>query len=42
MRGWEYLGSGRHRAVFRRGNYVTKVPMNVEGVLSNQHEARTW
>ena len=39
---WEYLGSGRNRAVFRHGNYVVKVPLNVAGIHDNLYERDTW
>lgn len=38
MREWEYIGEGRNRAVYRHGNYVVKVPLNVYGVGDNYHE----
>lgn len=33
MRPLIYLGRGRNREVYRRGNYVIKVPVNEEGDL---------
>lgn len=39
MRPLEYLGSGRNREVYRRGNYVIKVPRNWQGIVDNEHEA---
>lgn len=35
----KWVGFGRNRAVFRRGSYVVKVPVNDAGVADNQHEA---
>ncbi len=34
-----WLGYGRNRAVFRRGDHVFKVPINDCGVTDNSHEA---
>lgn len=34
----EKLGSGRHRIVFRRGNYVYKLPLNQDGLCANYDE----
>lgn len=42
MKGWEYVSSGRNRAVYRRGNYVVKVPLNEEGIHDNHHERNTF
>lgn len=39
---WEYVGTGRHRQVWRRGDYVIKVPMSERGVHDNWHERRMW
>lgn len=38
MRPLIYLGRGRNREVYRRGNYVIKVPLNEEGIYDNEHE----
>lgn len=35
---FEYLGSGRSRAVWRHGNYVIKVPLNEVGIHDNRYE----
>jgi hypothetical protein len=37
-----YLGEGRHRRVFKRGNFVIKVPINDFGLASNFREAKTY
>lgn len=37
-----FLGEGRHRSVYRRGNYVIKIPMNSDGLGSNEREHRTY
>lgn len=39
MSSYTYLGTGRHRAVFRRGSVVVKIPINEEGFLANHREA---
>jgi|SRR5579859_2584968 len=39
---YEYLGSGRHRSVWRHGNYVIKVPMCEKGIYDNFHERYVW
>lgn len=39
---WEFIGQSRHRAVWRHGNYVIKVPVCEEGVHDNLHEAHVW
>lgn len=40
--GWAYLHSGRQRAVWRRADYVFKIPRNEEGLASNRHERKMW
>jgi hypothetical protein len=42
MKAFEYLGSGRHRAVWRHGKYVIKIPINENGIYDNWHERDTW
>lgn len=37
--GLEFLGAGRHRAVYRRGRWVYKVPINEQGDFDNYREA---
>jgi hypothetical protein len=39
-KGWEYLGSGRHRIVYRspHGNKVIKIAHCKEGVMANKEE----
>jgi hypothetical protein len=39
---WVYLGQGRNRIVWRRGNIVVKVPLNWNGLTDNWHERDTW
>jgi hypothetical protein len=39
---WTYLDVGRQRAAYRRDGYVFKVPINLDGVFSNQRERRMW
>lgn len=34
----KFLGRGRHRIVFQRGNYVYKFPLNENGLVSNRRE----
>lgn len=36
---YEFLGQGRTRKVFRRGNVVVKIPLNEKGFLDNAMEA---
>jgi hypothetical protein len=38
MRPLTLIGEGRNRQVYRRGNYVIKVPLNEEGMMDNYHE----
>lgn len=38
----EFLGIGRERAVYRRGNHVIKVPVSVDGFASNDKESRVY
>jgi hypothetical protein len=38
----EWIGLGRHRAVFRRGHTVVKVPVSIEGWHDNLREADRW
>ena len=38
----KWIGWGRHRAVFRRGNIVVKVPLSEYGVADNEREARYY
>ena len=38
----EFIGCGRNRIVFRRGNYVFKFPLNDYGVRNNYNEARWY
>lgn len=38
----EFLSYGRHRIVFRHGNYVVKVPLNEEGLYDNWRERNVW
>lgn len=35
---FQYLGSGRSRAVWRHGNYVVKIPLNEAGIHDNIYE----
>ena|ERR1700722_15537932 len=35
---FEYIGSGRSRAVWRHGNYVVKIPLNEAGIHDNLYE----
>lgn len=37
-----FLGEGRHRRVYRHGNYVIKIPLSYEGLASNDKEAKTY
>jgi hypothetical protein len=37
---FQYLGSGRNRAVWRHGSFVVKIPLNEKGEHDNYHEAR--
>lgn len=32
---WRYLGSGRHRKVYKRGGVVLKIPLNLGGAEAN-------
>jgi hypothetical protein len=32
---WSYLGQGRHRRVYKRGNVVLKIPLNLAGLEAN-------
>lgn len=41
-RQFEYLGTGRHRAVWRCKDYVVKMPINQGGIDSNLREASLW
>lgn len=36
------VGEGRHRIVYKHGNYVIKVPLNMWGLASNDKEYRTY
>jgi hypothetical protein len=38
----DWVGAGRHRAVFQRGRVVVKVPLSQAGIQDNQLEARRW
>jgi hypothetical protein len=40
--GWKFVGSGRHRRVLKRKNYVIKIPWQIEGVQANINEARLY
>jgi hypothetical protein len=42
MAEWQYLGEGRHRSVWRHGNYVIKLPLGQDGIHANYQEAYTW
>lgn len=42
MKDYILLGEGRNRQVWRRGNYVVKVPLNEYGIGDNYHEADTY
>jgi hypothetical protein len=42
MKTFEYLGSGRHRAVYRHGNYVIKIPLSDYGISDNYYEATIY
>lgn len=42
QKSWTLVGAGRNRIVYRRGNYVVKVPLNEEGVYDNHFERRTF
>lgn len=37
-----FLGEGRHRSVYRRGNFVIKIPKNWDGLASNEREANIY
>ena len=39
---YELIGEGRHRRVYRHGDYVIKVPLNEAGVADNYHERGVW
>ncbi len=39
---FEFIGCGRHRAVWRHGNYVVKVPFCEEGIADNHQERFFW
>ena len=36
---YEFVGQGRQRRVYQRGEFVLKIPHNIEGEYSNQKEA---
>lgn len=40
--GFEYLGTGRSRAAYRRGRWVYKVPLNERGDFDNYREAQIY
>jgi hypothetical protein len=40
--GWKYIGLGRHREVWHRGNYVLKIPLSLKGLEDNWRERHTW
>ena len=40
--GWKYIGPGRHREVWHRGNYVIKIPLCMNGLSDNFHERSVW
>lgn len=37
-----YLGQGRNRTVYRRGNYVIKIPHNIHGIHDNHYESDVY
>lgn len=37
-----FLGEGTQRRVYRRGNYIIKLPISWDGLNSNDKEARTY
>lgn len=42
LRGHKFLGVGRNRIAFRRGDVVVKVPSNSAGHMDNYLEAARW
>ena len=40
--GWKFVGSGRHRRVLKRKNYVIKIPWQIEGVQANISEFKLY
>lgn len=42
LNGYKFIGCGRQRAVFRRKNFVIKIPMCEDGLHSNSREAFTY
>lgn len=42
FQGFRYLGAGAFRTVYRRKNFVVKVPRKTDGVVDNQMEARAY
>lgn len=40
--GFRYLSCGDFRAVYRRKNYVVKVPINIDGIIDNIVEFKGW
>lgn len=41
-RGIKWIGCGRHRATFRHGTIVVKVPICSNGLIDNWHEAKLF
>lgn len=39
---FKYIGEGRHRSVYRHGNYVVKIPLCDEGIHDNLWEAQKF
>lgn len=39
---WKFLAQGRNRSVYRRDNYVVKVPLSDYGLSDNWHEAQLF
>ena len=40
--GFEYLGAGGTRKVYRRGDIVIKIPINSSGIYDNEREASAY
>lgn len=40
--GYEFIGKGRQRRTYKRGNFVLKVPFNEDGEHSNYREHYTY
>lgn len=39
---WKYIGSGRHRKVYKKGDVVLKIPVNLDGVEANVMERKLY